>query len=106
MKNTITFKQIDLAIKAFETRQDCDNEPVWHSSRILDETGEEWNECDDSEAVKWEVEVVDYDGEHDYDILTSVLREVGVELDWFTVEAYNGDSEDGRIFGFILAIKH
>lgn len=123
MKNTITFNQIDLVEKAFNSRLSCLGEPRFYGIFICDKNGEEWDERDENDAVYAEIEVHDYDGMHDFQLLRETLQEVGVEVDETemlspyecrdfpteTVKPYivEGDTIDPkpcRLFGYGLVI--
>lgn len=81
VKNTITFKQVDLVEKAFNSRLSCLGEPRFYGIFICGKNGEEWDGRDENDAVYAEIEVHDYDGMHDFQLLRETLQEVGVEVD-------------------------
>lgn len=126
--NTITFKQLDTVVRALETRTVSFGLPIYHSVRILNAAGDEWNEVDEADAIYAEIYLCDYKGEHDYTELDSLLQEVDVKIDRsamlapFAVDRYlsdedkapcawlvEGDGECGgeycRIWGYSLLLR-
>lgn len=125
--NTITFTQLDNVVHALEARESCSNLPIYHSARILNAQGEEWDEVAENDATFVELYLLDYNGEHDYDELNSLLEEVGVEIDrsamlapyaverhlqdgnepcaWLVEGDGECDGKDCQIYGYALLLK-
>ena len=96
MKNTITREKIEKLHKLIVDLDDYE-----HCSMCLfDEDGTEVDTIE--EAFVAQVEVVDYDGNHDYETLDSLLKEAGIARS--DCEPYYGDHLDGSIYGYEIRI--
>ena len=94
--NTITFNQLEAAIKTLDQRAEaCGYE--YHEAHLLNAQGED---CGEAEAVYAEIYLLDHKGRHDYYELDALMRSVGVSVDRaammapFEVDRYLSDEDN------------
>lgn len=90
-------KQLVVAASRIEDEAACD---VSLFRFVDDDEFEQVYEIDEADFV--ELQIVDYDDNHDYGTLDSLLSDVGVATD--ALEMFDGDHERGVLYGYKINV--